>query len=94
MTIPAPASGPVSAAPLPAAARVRAIAPDLARGLMLLMIALANMPFHLYGRDVGVSSMHFDGGDLGDRIWQAIAIIAIDIAVIWALTAHGRDVTA
>ena len=25
---------------------------------------------------------------------SAIAIIAIDIAVIWALTAHGRDVTA
>ena len=26
-------------------------------------------------------------------VWS-IAIIAIDIAVIWALTAHGRDVTA
>jgi len=25
---------------------------------------------------------------------SAIAIIALDIAVIWALTAHGRDVTA
>jgi len=25
---------------------------------------------------------------------SAIVIIAIDIAVIWALTAHGRDVTA
>ncbi|WP_231945135.1 DUF418 domain-containing protein [Agrococcus jejuensis] len=83
MTIPAPASGPTATTPTstastPAASRVRAIAPDLARGLMLLMIALANMPFHLYGRDVAMSSMHFDGGDLGDRIWQAIAIIAID----------------
>ena len=25
---------------------------------------------------------------------SAIVIIALDIAVIWALTAHGRDVTA
>lgn len=74
VTIPAPASGQLPTT----ASRARAIAPDLARGLMLLMIALANMPFHLFGREVGATSMHVDGGDVGDRIWQGIAIVAID----------------
>lgn len=76
VTIPAPASGPVP--PAPAASRARAIAPDLARGLMLLLIALANMPWHLFGRETGLTSMHHVDGSLGDRIWQAIAIVAVD----------------
>lgn len=57
---------------------MRAIAPDLARGLMLLLIALANMPWHLFGRETGLTSMHHVDGSLGDRIWQAIAIVAVD----------------
>ncbi|GAA2174573.1 DUF418 domain-containing protein [Agrococcus versicolor] len=78
MTIPA-ATGP-SPAPDPGvhASRVRAIAPDLARGLMLLLIALANMPWHLFGRETATTSMHHVDASLGDRIWQAIAVVAID----------------
>ncbi|MFC7432735.1 MULTISPECIES: DUF418 domain-containing protein [unclassified Agrococcus] len=72
MTIPA------TAAPSPAAARARAIAPDLARGLMLLLIALANMPWHLFGRETSLTSMHHVDGSTGDRIWQAIAVVAVD----------------
>lgn len=78
VTIPAPASHPAGAASTPAASRVRAIAPDLARGLMLLLIALANMPWHLFGRETGLTSMHHVDGSIGDRIWQAIAIVAVD----------------
>ncbi|QCR19646.1 hypothetical protein C1N71_09625 [Agrococcus sp. SGAir0287] len=59
-------------------ARVRAIAPDLARGLMLLLIALANMPWHLFGRETALTSMHHVDGSLGDHAWQAIAIVAVD----------------
>lgn len=57
---------------------VRAIAPDLARGLMLLLIALANMPWHLYSGETGVTSGHHLDGDGLDRLWQAIAVIAVD----------------
>lgn len=57
---------------------MRAIAPDLARGLMLLLIALANMPWHLFGRETGLTSMHHVDGSMGDRVWQAIAIVAVD----------------
>lgn len=60
----------------PASARV--LAPDLARGLMLLLIALANMPWHLFGLTTDGLSMHdVEGGPL-DRVWQAVALIAID----------------
>lgn len=75
VTFPA-ATGPSPASP--AASRVRAIAPDLARGLMLLLIALANMPWHLFGRETGTTSMHHVDGSIGDRAWQAIAIVAVD----------------
>ena len=60
------------------ATRARAIAPDLARGLMLLLIALANMPWHLFGRETSLTSMHHVDGSIGDRVWQAIAIVAVD----------------
>jgi hypothetical protein len=36
----------------------RALAPDLARGLMLLLIALANTPWYLYDSTTGSSSIH------------------------------------
>ncbi|MDE3725043.1 DUF418 domain-containing protein [Nocardiopsis sp. N85] len=56
----------------------RALAPDLARGIMLLFIALANVPWFLYGSPTwGVSAHHADGTGL-DAVWQTVAIIAID----------------
>jgi uncharacterized protein len=62
----------------PPASAARVIAPDLARGLMLLLIALANAPWHLYGYDTSGLSVHDPNGGTLDRIWQAVAIIAID----------------
>jgi len=44
---PAPPSGPT-------ARRDRALAPDVARGLVLLGIAVANVPFLLWGRETGL----------------------------------------
>jgi uncharacterized protein len=38
----------------PTARRARAAAPDVARGLVLVGIALANVPFFLYGAEVGL----------------------------------------
>jgi len=38
----------------PVTARERMLAPDLARGLMLALIALANSVVYLYGRPYGV----------------------------------------
>lgn len=38
----------------PTARADRALAPDIARGLVLLGIAVANVPFFLYGRELGI----------------------------------------
>ena len=38
----------------PTARADRALAPDVARGLVLLGIAVANVPFFLYGRELGI----------------------------------------
>ncbi len=46
---------PTPPAPLaPTARGARALAPDVARGLVLLGIAVANVPFFLYGRELGI----------------------------------------
>lgn len=57
---------------------VRAIAPDLARGLMLLLIAVANVPHYLYGSDAGTVFAHHTGSTGVDLVWQVVSIIAID----------------
>lgn len=56
----------------------RALAPDLARGTMLLLIALANVPWFLYGSTQGDTTMHPDGGSALDRAVQAVMIVAVD----------------
>ncbi|GAB3491343.1 DUF418 domain-containing protein [Nocardiopsis coralliicola] len=59
----------------------RSLAPDLARGAMLLLIALANTPFYLWGRAHSIAGFHpLDGGVL-DRIVQATLIIGVDLRV-------------
>lgn len=45
---------------------------------MLLLIALANMPWFLYGRDVPLTNQHHIDGSALDRVWQTIAIVAVD----------------
>ncbi|AOS61218.1 DUF418 domain-containing protein [Actinoalloteichus hymeniacidonis] len=58
--------------------RQRAVAPDLARGLMLLFIALANVPWFLYGAPTALTSAHRADATGLDVVWQTIAIVAID----------------
>lgn len=56
----------------------RALAPDLARGMMLLLIALAHAPWFLYATDVGASPMHPADGNMADRLAQTLNIVVVD----------------
>lgn len=60
------------------AARGRSLAPDLARGLMLLLIALANVPWLLYGREHALTNAHQPGHDGADFGYQLFSLVAID----------------
>lgn len=74
---PLPASG--DAAPRrPTPLKDRALAPDLARGMMLLLIALAHVPWFLFSSDIGITLMHPADGGIADRIAQAFTIIVVD----------------
>ena len=59
----------------------RALAPDLARGLMLLLIVLANTPWYLYGSTTGASAIHPTDGSPLDRVVQFVMITAVDSRV-------------
>ena len=65
----------------PARADERALAPDLARGVMLLMIVLANTPWYLYGRTAGLSTIHPEGGTVADQVTQLLIMTFIDSRV-------------
>ncbi|MFI6938170.1 DUF418 domain-containing protein [Streptomyces sp. NPDC050418] len=74
-----------AAAPGPRRAGVRsaerALAPDLARGLMLLLIVLSNTAFHLWSSDYGPAGWQpVDGGAL-DHAVQFGMITALDLRV-------------
>lgn len=71
--------GPQPVGPLGTAER--APAPDLARGAMLLLIALANTPFYLYGRAHSQAGFHPVDGASVDRVVQAALIIGVDMRV-------------
>lgn len=71
--------GPQPVGPLGTAER--APAPDLARGAMLLLIALANTPFYLYGRAHSEAGFHPVDGSPVDRVVQAALIIGVDMRV-------------
>lgn len=56
----------------------RSVAPDLARGLMLLFIALAHAPWFLYASEFGDGTMHpLDAGVI-NRVVQAATIVLVD----------------
>ncbi|GAA4935033.1 DUF418 domain-containing protein [Actinoplanes utahensis] len=57
--------------------RDRALAPDLARGLMLALIALANSVLYLYGRPYGVRQHIVENG-LPDRIVSVLTVTLVD----------------
>ena len=59
----------------------RALAPDLARGFMLLLIALANTPWYLYGSPTSSSSIHPTDGTTLDSVVQFVIITAVDSRV-------------
>jgi uncharacterized membrane protein YeiB len=56
----------------------RVLAPDLARGMMLLLIALAHVPWFLYDAPGGTALLHPTEGGVADRIAQALTIIVVD----------------
>ncbi|MEV0618373.1 DUF418 domain-containing protein [Nonomuraea sp. NPDC050404] len=56
----------------------RILAPDLARGMMLLLIALAHVPWFLYEAPVGAALLHPAEGNLADRIAQVLTLIVVD----------------
>lgn len=56
----------------------RALAPDLARGMMLLFIALAHVPWFLFDAEVGVTLLHPADGTVADRIAQIVTITTVD----------------
>lgn len=58
--------------------RPRSLAPDLARGLMLLLIACANVGWYLWGHPTDGTSVHpTDGGPL-DSALQDVLRVAVD----------------
>jgi uncharacterized membrane protein YeiB len=67
---------PRSAAPTSISGRL--LAPDLARGAMLLFIAIANAPWYLWGVDKGLIGAHPADGSPADLVAQTIALVAID----------------
>lgn len=73
---PAPPSPAPTTAPSPGPAR--SLAPDLARGVMLLLIAIANSSWYLWGHPGGLTSAHPTDGSQLDRSIRAIMAIAID----------------
>ncbi|WP_051125107.1 DUF418 domain-containing protein [Serinicoccus profundi] len=56
----------------------RALAPDLARGFMLLLIVLANIPWFLQGAPHGLSVGHPVGATGVDRVVQTLMIVLVD----------------
>lgn len=59
----------------------RALAPDLARGLMMLLIALSNTVFHLWAAEHGPSGWHPVDGTTTDRVVQFAMIVGLDLRV-------------
>lgn len=59
----------------------RSLAPDLARGMMLLLIALAHTPYFLYLAQAGMVGVHPVEGGVADRIAQAFTLVVVDARV-------------
>jgi uncharacterized protein len=59
----------------------RALAPDLARGGMLLLIVLSNTGFHLWAARHGASGWHPVDGSAPDRVVQLLMITGLDLRV-------------
>ncbi|WP_449277851.1 DUF418 domain-containing protein [Leucobacter sp. GX24907] len=62
-------------------APTRALAPDIARGFMLLMIAVANVSVYLWGRGDTDLTVHPTDGTALDRALSAAAIVLVDARI-------------
>ncbi|MGK5548239.1 DUF418 domain-containing protein [Streptomyces sp. URMC 127] len=80
---PPPPSSPAPRIPRPASVRSgeRALAPDLARGIMLLFIVLSNTAFHLWRSEYGPSGWQPVTGGRLDHAVQFAMITALDLRV-------------
>ncbi|WP_432509831.1 DUF418 domain-containing protein [Kineococcus sp. SYSU DK001] len=56
----------------------RSPAPDVARGAMLLLIAVANAPFYLWAASSGTFGAHPVEAGTADRVAQTVAIVLVD----------------
>ncbi|MFE0174177.1 DUF418 domain-containing protein [Streptomyces sp. NPDC059002] len=70
-----------AARPAGMAAKERALAPDLARGAMLLLIVLSNTAFHLWKAEHGPSGWQPVDGGVADRVVQFAMITGLDLRV-------------
>jgi hypothetical protein len=65
-------------------------------GVLVVVAGFSILKGHMYGRVIGTAAAAVSAIAnfmwLPYQPWWSILIIALDIAVIWALTAHGRDV--
>src|SRR5690606_895936 len=72
---PTPRGGGVA---LPTPLSERSPAPDLARGMMLLLIALAHVPYFLHAAPTGAIGLHPVTGNAADRIAQVVTLTVVD----------------
>ncbi|WP_129783533.1 DUF418 domain-containing protein [Promicromonospora panici] len=63
----------------PVQAAERSPAPDLARGFMLLLIAIANTPFYLWGREMNPGASHPLDGSTIDKVADFLIITLVDL---------------
>ncbi|AUS79555.1 hypothetical protein C1701_15750 [Actinoalloteichus sp. AHMU CJ021] len=63
----------------PVKAGERVLAPDLARGCMLLLIVLANTVFYLWGSERSPGSAHPVDGSVADKITQVVLVAGVDM---------------
>jgi hypothetical protein len=65
-------------------------------GILVILAGLSILKGHTYGRIIGVTAASISAianfAWLPYREFWGALIIFLDIAVIWALTAHGRDI--
>lgn len=73
-----PPTRPPAQLPAPVTTRERHLAPDLARGVMLLAIVLANTPLYLYAAQFTGFAFHPDPTSVWDAITQTVLLVAVD----------------
>jgi hypothetical protein len=65
-------------------------------GVLVVLAGLSILKGHMYGRIIGTIaaaiSMLVNFAWLPYQPWWSILMIALSVAVIWALTVHGRDI--